>query len=310
MALRTRAHAPPAAMTLTDRIFLAYVAATGALIAAFGWRLSVRLWIGLSLSHVVLLLLGTGLAHRAPHGRSPPGFVRDTYPLFFVPFLYWEIRYTAKLVSSGYHDALIQRLELAVFGRQLAITFSRWLPYPWLSEMMHFFYATYWIMLPVAFVALYLRGRLDGFRELVFVELALFLSCYLIYIFFPVAGPFYHFRPIGGRLADGFFYRLVHGVLADGGSRGAAFPSSHVAVALGISLVTWRYDRVVWAALTPLVVGLIFGTVYGRFHYGIDALSGVVFALAVVPVARWIWHRRRGPLGPGGVGNLANRSPV
>lgn len=310
MALRTEVAAPAATMTPTDRIFLGYVGVTGLLIAALGWRLSAGLWIGLSLTHVAILLVGLALARRQLRGRSPAGFLRDAYPLFFVPYLYWEIRYTAKLVTSGYHDALIQHLEAALFGRQLAIAFSQWLPYPWLSEAMHFFYATYWFMLPAAFLALYLRDRLAGFRELAFVELTIFFSCYLIYIFFPVAGPFYHFPPISGRLADGFFYRLVHGVLADGGSRGAAFPSSHVAVALGISLVTWRYDRVVWAALTPLVVGLIFGTVYGRFHYGIDALSGVVFALAIVPVARWIWRRHVETVPAGPVGNLADTSPV
>ena len=33
--------------------------------------------------------------------------------------------------------------------------------------------------------------------------------------------------------------------------------------------------------LAPVTVGLIFGVVYGQFHYGVDALAGIVVAAAV-----------------------------
>ncbi|NIQ55940.1 MAG: hypothetical protein GWN85_21445, partial [Gemmatimonadetes bacterium] len=90
-----------------------------------------------------------------------------------------------------------------------------------------------------------------GFRELVYVELVTFFGCYLAFTLFPVQGPHYEFPTIGGHFAGGPFYRFVHWVLEDGGSKGAAFPSSHVAVAVAILLVTWRHDRVVWWVALP-----------------------------------------------------------
>ncbi len=269
-----------------DAVFLLYVAFSGLLILVVGWRLSVPLWLGLTAAHLVIIAIGLWWSGRPLSGPSVAGFFRDVYPALFVTFLYWELRYLAQLFSNGYHDPFVVRLEELVFGEQLAVTFSQRLPNFWVSELMHFFYGLYWVLLPLAAVALYLRGRLRGFRELVYVELCVFFACYLVFIFFPVAGPHYQFPEIGGELAAGPFYRLVHWVLADGGSKGAAFPSSHVAVAVTILLVTWRHDRAVCGWMTPLVIGLTIGTVYGRFHYGIDALAGVVSALALVPAAR------------------------
>lgn len=293
-----------------DLLFLSYVALTGLLLAGFGWKLGPVFWLGLTAVHGGLVGVGLWFARRPIRGVSAAGFVRDAYPFLFIPYLYWELRYCARLFSNGFRDPVILRLEEALFGGQLAMTFSQALPILWLSELMHFFYATYWILLPMALAALYLRGRLAGFRELVFVELVLFFGCYLVYIFFPVAGPFYGFPRIGGELAQGPFYQLVHAILADGGSQGAAFPSSHVAVAVGVAWVTWRHDRRVFAFLAPLVVGLTVGTVYGRFHYGVDALSGVLVGLAGVPLALALRSALAGWIAGLTVGNARDTSLV
>jgi hypothetical protein len=57
-------------------------------------------------------------------------------------------------------------------------------------------------------------------------------------------------------------------------------------VATVILLVNLGYERrwAVW--LLPLYLGLVFATVYGRFHYAVDVLAGWALALAIVG-----WHR-------------------
>jgi membrane-associated phospholipid phosphatase len=289
-----------------DILFLAYVAFTGLVILLFGWKLTPRLWIGLIALHVGMLVAGLWWAGQRVRAPSAGGFIRDIFPLVFIAPLYWELRFLAQLFSRGYNDVLILSWEEALFGEQLAVTLSQHLPYFWLSELMHFFYAMYWALLPLAAAMLYSRRRFEGLRELVFVESVVFFSCYLVYIFFPVTGPFYQFPEIGGHLASGPMYRFVHWVLTDGGSMGAAFPSSHVAVAVTIVLVAWRHDRLVRAVMLPLVVGLTISTVYGRFHYGIDALAGVLMALALLPGALWL----RRWLTPRGVAEVGNSEPA
>ena len=94
-----------------------------------------------------------------------------------------------------------------------------------------------------------------------------FATSYLFYILFPVDSPFYLLPKLGEPQSGHFFYELVHFVSSRGGARGGAFPSSHVSVSTVILLVTWKYQSrwLVW--LVPIYVGLVFATVYGRFHY-------------------------------------------
>ncbi|KPK55592.1 MAG: hypothetical protein AMS21_13480 [Gemmatimonas sp. SG8_38_2] len=278
-----------------DLVFIAYVSFTGVLLAAFGWKLEPGLWIGLTLTHIALVLFGLWVSGLPPRGRSIGGFFRDAYPIASVVYLYWELRYLALLFTDGYHDDVILWLEEAIFGEQLAMTLSQHFPFFWLSELMHFFYASYWFLLPLALVMLYARNNLSGFRSLVFAETVVYFGCYLIFMFWPVTGPHYQFPIISGELADGAMYKWVHWMLEDGGSKGAAFPSSHVAVAVAVSLVTWRVDRLVWAVTLPFVIGLTISTVYGRFHYGIDALAGILAAVLLVWMARTLqsWLERR-----------------
>jgi membrane-associated phospholipid phosphatase len=295
-----------AAAQPSDIVFIAYVSISGLAVALFGWKLSTGIWIALTLSHLSLIAVALWFAARPLHYPSFAGLIRDIYPFLSIVFLYWELRYLALLFSGGYNDPLILRLEETVFGEQLAMTFSQRFPFMWLSELMHFFYGTYWLLPPLALGLLYARGRPQAARELIYVELVVFFGCYLVFLVFPVQGPHYEFPLIGPPLSEGPMYRFVHWVLEDGGSKGAAFPSSHVAVAVAILLVTWRHDRFVWWLMLPLVVGLTIGTVYGRFHYGIDATSGIVAAAVLYGVANYLrrWLERPRQVGdvPGNSG--------
>jgi hypothetical protein len=303
-----------AAAQPTDIVFIGYVSLSGLAVLLFGWRLSTGLWVGLTVSHLALIAVALWFAARPLQYPSFGGIIRDIYPLFAIVFLYWELRYLALLFSSGYNDPLILRLEEWLFGAQLAMTFSERFPYMWLSEAMHFFYGLYWVLLPLAVALLYARRRPQCARELVYVELVVFFGCYLVFLFFPVQGPHYEFPVIGPPLADGPMYRFVHWVLEDGGSKGAAFPSSHVAVAVAILLVTRRCDRFVWWLMLPLVVGLTIGTVYGRFHYGIDAASGIVAAVVLYGIAQYLSRWLDGRQGQGSerseTGNSGGALPV
>jgi membrane-associated phospholipid phosphatase len=109
--------------------------------------------------------------------------------------------------------------------------------------------------------------------------LAVFFACYLVFITFPVAGPWYVFeRPTAGEMGW-LFPQMEHAVLAVGASEGAAFPSSHVAAALASWLLAWQLCRGTFFVFAFIVPALIVGTVYGGFHYATDALAGVLVGL-------------------------------
>ena len=87
-----------------------------------------------------------------------------------------------------------------------------------------------------------------------------------------------------------FFYKLTHAILARASSKGTAFPSSHVAIAVVVLLCAARYDLISFLILLPLCVGLIIGTVYGRFHYATDAIAGTILGCVIFWMAPTVYQ--------------------
>src|SRR2546428_375213 len=114
-----------------------------------------------------------------------------------------------------------------------------------------------------------------------------FYVCYVMSLFFPVAGPRYTCDQAHTAATAVWPAELTQRVLDLGDAWGAAFPSSHVAAAVVATLCALRYWRRLGLVLTPLCVGLIAAVVYGQFHYAVDALAGLIVAGAVLASLRW-----------------------
>lgn len=262
-----------------DYLLAAYLAATGlvalATLSAAG--------LALATAHAAGVGGVTWLARRPlPKGKAAR-FFRILLPVLVTPLLYTELQTLNQLVTPGYLDAEVQRWETALFGAQLSVEAARAAPWTWLSEPLHLGYFSYYFVVPAAAVGAYRASGDAGLeRFAVTVGLAFFV-CYLCFAVFPVAGPRYLFPRVGGPPAEGPMYAVVHAVLEAGSSKGTAFPSSHVAAACAALLAVRSEARSWFRVLLPFVLLLTVGTVYGRFHYGVDALAGV----AVGALAWW-----------------------
>ena len=71
----------------------------------------------------------------------------------------------------------------------------------------------------------------------------------------------------------------------------AAFPSSHVAVALTTLWFSWRYLRPIRWLHTLAAALLCLSTVYCRYHYAVDVPAGIVAALILAPLGNWLYQR-------------------
>ena len=105
--------------------------------------------------------------------------------------------------------------------------------------------------------------------------------CYTASLFFPVTGPRYEFPLAQNAATHVLPARATQWLLDMGDSWGTAFPSSHVAASIVAALCALRFWRPLGLALVPPTIGLTFAVVYGQFHYGVDAISGIVVAIAV-----------------------------
>ncbi|MSR36727.1 MAG: phosphatase PAP2 family protein [Gemmatimonadetes bacterium] len=280
-------------------VLVAYLALTAVLLPLGGAGLGRVLALIFHLGTAAALL---ALPAWAARGRFPR-VLADWLPLLLVPLLYAEL----PLLMEGlpgpvtYHDPAIAGLEGFLFGTQPAYAWAGAWPLLPLSELLHACYVSYYplIYTPPLFVYLGMSGRArvrgagPAYSETVLAVVLAFLLCFLVFIVFPVQGPRYLGVPAG--VPDGPVRRLALLVLQGASSRGAAFPSSHVSVALAQAALALRHQPRVGRWTLAVAVGLAAGAVYGGFHYGVDALSGAAVGLVAARMAGPLRRRLEGP---------------
>jgi len=131
---------------------------------------------------------------------------------------------------------------------------------------------------------------------MVFASAVAFYISYLGFIFFPVEGPRYALSTLHQVPIKGFvFVPLTQWVVKVGGLHGGCMPSSHVAIACVVFVFTYRYTRRLFYLLGPLILSLFIGTVWGRFHYFLDVLAGIlvgIFSLYLIDKMEHFWRKR------------------
>lgn len=278
------------------------------LLAAYNAILAV-VWLGLLprasyaapifAAHAAAVALPWLLA-RAPRPRTRSGrTLRDLYPLLWLGAFWTELDFLRELRHATAHDGPIAALDLAIFGTHWHAVWMPRMPQVWLSEVMHFVYYGYYALIVLPPLVVAIAGRTAALRDMTFRLMVTYLGCYLIYITFPVDGPHFLWPQHEGPHTAGLFYQWVRAAQDAGDSTGTAFPSSHVAGAVTIAVLGWRwFSRPVAILLTAEAAGVAVATVYTQNHYAIDSAAGVLWGLglqwAIVP-ALYGWLRPVGP---------------
>ncbi len=217
--------------------------------------------------------------------------LRELYPLLLLIPLYGMLDLLSGLGSVAVHDATVQAWEAALFGRQPSRDWWRAAPSPFWSTVLHGAYFAYYAILIVPALALFARGRLAELRGLMLALMATFVFCYIWFILFPVAGPYYAFPRPTGEFVNNWMARLVYATLATGSSYGAAFPSSHVAASVVTTIAAWRASRRLGVGVAIPTILLTIGVVYCQMHYAVDAVAGLLVGGAIgLAVTRDDWR--------------------
>ena len=259
-----------------DWVAIGYLVLTGVLILIF--HKNVARWYFYLIARVLYII---GIVSLTFTDASTPfifQFLRDWYPLSTIALFYFEMGKLTQMVFQRYFDETVILWEKRVFKGMPSLELSRRFPSVILSEILHLCYFSYYVIAVFLAAWLYFKGEMDPFRETVFAETLTFNLSLLCYPFLPATGPRYLFEKIHCPLSKGFFFRLTHSIVSRGSSKGTAFPSSHVSLSVVVLLCALRYDSTAFLVLLPMCIGLTISTVYGRFHYAIDALAGAVLA--------------------------------
>ena len=268
---------------LTTLLTIAYLAGTALLIGVLGRALPD--WPSRVVAHLVAC---AGLLMVLRPEPLPRMLVvaRDWHPLVLFPLLYREVEALAAVMGDWRLTETVAATEAALFGGQPSLYLSERLPFVPLSEYLHFCYLAYVVVIPALAAWWYFGGRRAAFHELVLLLAAVMYAATCSSSSIRSTAPTIDSIDSAAPLAGNPFFDLVHAMSARGGARGGAFPSAHVSGAVVVMLVAWRHQRRLAVVLAPIVLGLIVATVYGRFHYAVDAIAGIGLALIVVGLYR------------------------
>ena len=202
------------------------------------------------------------------------------------------------------YDHVVAGWEQSLFGFQPALVFAEQFSNAVVSELMYMGYFSYYLFF-VGTVAVVFFKDFKQTERVTYMIFSAFYICYVIFLVFHVAGPQYYYPAVGmeniahGNFQDvelyfkehseaitspgwtkGLFYNLVQWAHRTGECPTAAFPSSHVAIAVLVMLMVGKMQM--WRWLLILAVPFIFlclSTVYIYAHYAVDAIAGAVFAV-------------------------------
>ena len=104
--------------------------------------------------------------------------------------------------------------------------------------------------------------------------------CFILFVLIPVAGPRFTLADKYSVPLIGYFLPEIQArMMAKFALRGAAFPSSHVAMVMASSFIVKRYMPWLFKIIFPPSIMVALGAVYGRYHYVTDVVAGGIVGI-------------------------------
>lgn len=223
------------------------------------------------------ILLPLALRRCGAPGRAPLGWLRDTYPWLAWALAWRELGALHAATAAATHDAVIARLDQALFGGPWHRSWALAAPQRWLREAAHLAYLSYFALILVMPLRALARRRGGEFREATTGLVATYLGCFAVSLALPVYGPR---LAEGAGAGPGLFAGVAAALRAAGDSPGTAFPSSHCAASVASACLAWRAGaRRLAAWLAAWAAAVVLSTIYTGNHYALDALAGSAWAL-------------------------------
>jgi len=212
-----------------------------------------------------------------------------------LPFFYNEIGLLHHILYSVPQDAIFMQIDKFIFRENIGLTLCRHFPSKIFSEIMHFFYFSYYLVTIVP--ALYLlKKSVSGLERYLFILLCSFFLFYVVFIFYPVYGPEFYMTYLGKsvspkKLSGYYFHNILNFILSKAERPGAAFPSSHVGISLIVFLIMKNYNKILSAIIFICFLGICISTIYIRAHYFIDVVAGLLVGYIFYLFTKFIYDK-------------------
>ena len=249
---------------------------------------------GIELRYAIMgaaLLVVTFAARRMDRLPAWARFLVDFYPAAFIPVLYETLGPLIAAARGHARDAMLIAADRALFGTDVTVWLQRFAR-PVLTDLFYLSYTTYYfISLALGFV-LWRRSATD-LRRFIFTLTLCYYVSYAGYFAVPALGPRFalaeaHTVVLETTPISAAIERTLNELEK---TKYDVFPSGHTMIAVAVLLVAFRRARDVFRILLPFAILLVISTVYCRYHYVIDVIAGIVFAVVTVPAGDALYER-------------------
>lgn len=196
--------------------------------------------------------------------------------------VFTELGSVVPYVNPTSYERELFEFDIALFGANPLEELER-ISNPWLTEALQWIYDYYYFIAILLGAAIARRGRPLDLARTMFGFATCIYASYVGYFFVPATGPnidkfeLYRFQT---ELPGVFLATELRETLAAIEQiKQDCFPSGHTAVSLLAFMLALRFARGAAWIMAPLVLALIFSTMYLRYHYVADVLAGIVLAL-------------------------------
>ncbi len=269
-----------------DKMILAYFAIMVAMLLAWWDRIPdaapLLAW------HV----LGSALLIFEIKRPNPTSWIfRNWYPLIYVASCYKEMANVLPLARRVSFDQPLADLDQRIWGLQPGVWLAR-IQTPLLTEVLQWIYTAFVPAVLAIAIIFWVRKQYKEFQDYSFLISLGYLASYLGYVLWPSRGPRFLLKDFEGLPLHGLW--LFHGMQTALDKLESvaydAFPSGHTELTILAWWSTRKLSKVWFGAYFAYTSGIIFATVYLRYHYTVDVFAGVMLAVFLIAGAPFLYR--------------------
>ncbi|MBI5477170.1 MAG: phosphatase PAP2 family protein [Ignavibacteriales bacterium] len=237
------------------------------------------------------------------------GFIHDWYPVPGIFFIFKEVHYTIMAMGSKDWDSVLINLDRAIFSTDPTVWLFNYSS-PIVTEILQIAYTSYYFIMLAVAISLYRKKEIEKFNFFAFTIVYGFILSYFGYLIFPGVGPrftLHNFASLNSELPGLWLTSHLRDFINAGESipkdvinpiiyaQRDIFPSGHTQMTLLTMYYAHHYKLSFRYIIDLLGVLLVIGTVYLRYHYVVDLIGGVIFAIITIGTAKKLilwWEKK------------------
>ena len=221
--------------------------------------------------------------------------------VLWIPVLFFVTIAMVHRVNPVEYDLTLLRAD-AWIGGDRVLRWMETITSPAFNDAMMILWVSYYALPVIPGIEMYVRRRPRFFEVKTMVLLGFFIA-YVGYFAAPAMGAGYYLDRMGvadpgaGAVAMAPLKDAVSA--AEGAEAHDTYPSGHVLVAVVTLWYVVRHRLWLGWIAAPQALGVIFSTLYLRYHYLVDVIAGVLLGAAAIFLGWWMDRAARNGRGQG-----------